>query len=278
MATAVNLKCPTPFVSTDAFSCVMPCPTERQFVRQGASGSYKCVYEPNPSKASVPLVTVGAVAYNGTTLDALQTENPAKYSEFSSEKTRFENQMTIAYSNIDNSVKINDAFKALQDAENVRDQAPDAYQAARTAYYTLVKGSDWINSERDRVASAEVAPTVKKYQDAVSAINVRKNEQQKTIDIVNGIKDRVLSIKDDFKYSVNTFSDQLEKVKIQLNMENRSREKDRDNTWAWVDMGLNVLLVAVLLYAVYSVGYRYYESWYRPKTIIRIPTYTAPVV
>jgi uncharacterized membrane protein YukC len=74
---------------------------------------------------------------------------------------------------------------------------------------------------------------------------------------------------------VNTFGDQLEKVKIQLNMENRSREKERDTTWTWVDLGLNVLLVAVLLYAVYTFGRRYYlQQTYPPATTIRIPTYT----
>jgi hypothetical protein len=90
-------------------------------------------------------------------------------------------------------------------------------------------------------------------------VNVRTQEQQKTIDVVNGIKDKVLSLKDDFKYSVNTFSDQLEKVKIQLNMENRSRMKEQstEQSWSWLDIGLNLGLVLALLYAVYTFVRRY---------------------
>jgi hypothetical protein len=270
-----NVKCPTPFVSTDALSCVMPCPTDRKFVRQGMNGAYKCVYSPDPQIA-VDLVTVGSVPFDGTTLEQLQSVNSQKYTEFATEKTRFENAITVVYGNIDKQKKIEDAFKDLQAAENVRDQSPSAYQAARTAYYTLVKGPEWINEERTRIGAAEVAPEVQKYRQAVDAVNIRTQEQQKTIDVVNGIKDKVLSLKDDFKYSVNTFSDQMEKVKIQLNMTNRSREQEKDTTWDWVNLILNVLLVAVLVYAVYTFVRRYFIS--RPPAIpvttIRIPTYT----
>jgi hypothetical protein len=267
------LKCPTPFVSTDALSCVMACPADRQFVRQGSSGGgYTCSYTPDPSK-SVHLVTVGAVAYDGSTLDELQTVNPAKYAEFAAEKNRFEQAMTVTYASIGRDKQIQDAFQALQSAENVRDQNPSAYQAARTAYYTLLNGPTWINEERNRVAASEVAPEIQRYRDATAAINLRKEEQQKTIDIVNAIKDKVLSLKDDFSYSVNTFSDQLEKVKIQLSMENRSREKEADRTWVWVDVILNVLLVAALVYAVYTMARRYYLTWRRSAAATPVPSF-----
>lgn len=274
--TIVPPTCPQPFVSADALSCVMPCPTAKKFVRQGSSGgSFKCVYSPD-EQYSVNLVTVGAVAFSGSTLEDLQKVNQPKHGEFLSEKDRFEKEIAVVYANIDSRKKINDAFNDLQKAENARDQSPSAYQAARTAYYTLIKGPQWINEERQRIANADVVPEVKKYQDAVVAVNVRTQEQQKTIDIVNGIKDRVLSLKDDFRYSVNTFSDQLEKVKIQLNMENRSREKERDTTWAWVDMALNAILIAVLLYAVYALASRYLFA--KPAipitTSLQVPMYT----
>jgi hypothetical protein len=284
MGAGFSLKCPQPFVNIDGFSCAMPCPTAKKFVRINENGSYKCVYGRDPA-IFVNLSPLGALAMDGETgpltLEDVK-KNPKlsqEYTAFVAEKDRFEKEITVIYGNIDKQRKIEDAFNDLQKAENVRDQSPSAYQAARTAYYTLIKGADWINEERQRVSAAEVAPEVQKYREAVNAVNVRTQEQQKTIDVVNGIKDKVLSLKDDFKYSVSTFSDQLEKVKIQLNMENRSREKERDNTWTWVDLGLNVLLVAVLLYAVYTFARRYFlQNRTVPATTIRIPTYTGQVV
>ena len=269
-------KCPSPFVRISRDTCVMKCPTDKKFeLRVGQEGS-ACVYRPD-EQFKVPLVTVGTTVFEGATLEDLQKANPDDATDFVNEKGRFEKDIAVVYANIDKNQKINDAFKEPLKAENARGESPQAYQAARTAYYTLVKGDSWLNEERERIAKAEVAPEVQKYRDSVNAINSRTNEQQKTIDIVRGLKDRVLSLRDDFRYSVNTFSDQLEKVKIQINMENRSRDKERDNTWAWVDTILNVLLVAVLLYAIYTFVRRYFLSRRPPPvptTTIRIPTYT----
>jgi hypothetical protein len=254
----------------------MPCSAEQRFVRKGGSGGYKCEYTSN-EEYSVPLVTVGATVFDGSTLDDLRVLNPDAAAPFIDELNRFEGEMTKVLANIGKRQQIDDAFKELQAAENVRDESPSAYQMARTAYYTLLNGTEWLAEERERIASAEVDPEIRRYRDAVASIDLRKNEQQKTIDVVNGIKDKVLSLRDDFQYSVNTFSDQIEKVKIQLAMENRSREKERDNTWVWVDVILNVLLVAVLLYAVYSFVRRYFLTWQRSNAV-RVPTYTGTIV
>lgn len=269
-------KCPTPFRRINSDACVMRCPTQQKFEYRNDQGGMACVYRPD-EQFKVSLVPVGTTVFNGNTLEDLQKENREEAADFLTEKDRFEKEIAVVYANIDKQQKIDDAFKDLQKAENARDQSPEAYQAARTAYYTLIKGAQWLNEERQRIANAEVLPEVKKYQDAVTAVNVRTQEQQKTIDIVNGIKDRVLSLRDDFRYSVNTFSDQLEKVKIQINMENRSRDKERDSTWAWIDVILNTLLIAALLYAVYTLASRYLFAKPATTTLpvnLQVPTYT----
>jgi len=273
-------RCPLPFFSPGIGSCTMQCPQEKKFVFQNDTKGMRCVYQPD-EKIQVPLVSIAPTVFEGWTIEDLTRVNPTGATDFTKEKDRFEQALAVAYANIDKQKKIDDAFRDLQSAENAKAESPSAYQTARTAYYTLIKGDTWLNEERERIAASEVAPEIQKYRDAVSAVNVRTREQQKTIDIVNGIKDKVLSLKDDFKYSVNTFGDQLEKVKIQLNMENRSREEAREETWSWIDIGLNVLLVAVLAYAIYSLTRRYFLSR-RPRpiptTTIRIPTYTPPVM
>jgi hypothetical protein len=272
-------KCPHPFGGIGGGQCVVRCPWEKKFqLRQDQGGGYTCVYRPD-DQFKYSLTPVAATIFRGWSLEELKASNPQATTDFTAELDRVQKEEALVYGNIDKQQKINDAFKDLQKAENVRDQSPSAYQSARTAYYTLVKGADWINEERQRVSAAEVAPEVQKYRDSVNAVNIRRQEQQKMIDVVNGLKDKVLSLKDDFKYSVNTFGDQLEKVKIQLNMENRSREKERDTTWSWVDLILNVLLVGVLVYAVYTFARGYFfRRPVVPTTTIRIPTYTGQTV
>jgi len=268
-------RCPTPFFKTWQ-GCTMRCPYDKKFQLRSEQSGLNCVYWPD-EQFKVSVVPIAPTVFEGWTLEDLQKSVPQVAGDFTSEKDRFEKELAVVYGNIDKQKKINDAFTDLQKAENVRDESPSAYQAARTAYYTLIKGEGWVNEERKRIANAEVAPEVKKYRDDLTSINARRAEQQKTIDVVRGIRDRVLSLKDDFRYSVNTFSDQLEKVKIQINMENRTREKERDNTWAWVDMILNVLLVVVLLYAIYTFARKFMTPRRPPAiptTTIRVPTYT----
>ena len=276
-------RCPLPFVTIDSTQCVMPCPADKKFARMGSDKGYVCAYVPDPTK-SVTLTTLGIVLAPGTrempvfTMEDLRTLDTQRYSEYSAEKTRFEQALLTLDANIDKNTKLADAFKDLQEAENARDQSPSAYQAARTTYYTLLKGAGWIEEEKKRVAKAEADPEYRRYMAALTDYETRLGEQRKTLDVVNGIKDKVLSLRDDFKYSVNTFSDQLEKVKIQIAMENRTRDKDaseQTKTATWINLGLNVLLVAVLAYAAYFLAKRFlFRRPMAPATVIRVPTYT----
>lgn len=266
-------KCPAPFVSADALTCVMPCPTEKKFVREGASGSHKCVYTPD-RQVRVNLTTVGAVSFNGTSLTELQTADPSRAREFTTERDRFEREIAVAYANIDRNQKIADAFRDLLAAENARDQSPEAYRVARTAYYTLVKGSQWVNEERDRVARAEVEPELQRYRDSVRALTNQTNEQKKVLDVVNGVKDKVLTLRDDFQYSVNTFQGQIAKLKDQITYDNRKRAEGPETpAWFWVDGLLNVLLAAVLIYAAYML---YRKVMARPATGTAVSVVTNP--
>ena len=272
--------CPSPFQNIGNNTCLVRCPSGLNLSLRNDNGQYSCVYNPD-NRYKVNLVPVGALQQPIFSLSRAERTNPELVQDFVEERNRYNNELGIVYSTIEKEKKVNDAFKRLQSAENARDAAPEAYQIARNAYYTLVKGQGWLAEERERIAKAEVAPEAQKYREAVNTANARSEEQQKTIEIANGLKDRVLSLKDDFKYSVNTFSDQLEKLKIQINMENRAREKEKDNTWAWIDTILNVLLVAVLVYAVYTFVRRYFISRRPPgvpMTTIRVPTYTGQPV
>jgi len=253
-------KCPDPFTSVNAFSCVMPCPTDRQFTRQGDQTGYKCVYTPDP-RYSVPLSTVGAAIFQGSTIADLQTADAKRAAEFSTERTRFTGALEILYANIDRETKIDNAFRALQSAENARDTAPLAYQQARTNYYTLIKGNGWQSTEKERIARAEVDPEIQRFRKNVADAEVRQQQQQRTIDVVNGLRDRVLSLKDDFKYSTDTLQRQLGKIKDQIIYDRRKRqEQSTDTTWDLLDKGLNYAIIGALLLAVWKIYSTYFAG------------------
>ena len=253
-------KCPTPFENIGSSTCVMPCPTDRNFERVNDNGQYKCVYKPDPTY-SVNLQTIGAVDFTGSTIDDLQAVFPGAATQFGREKLYVEGEIASKYRSINESQRVTDAFKALQDAQNAQDEAPEAYQAARVNYYTLVFGEGWKEKEKTRLAKTEVDPVVKNYKNTFQDLKTRLDSQRTTIDVVDNLKDNVLTLKDDFQYSVNTFSEQLEKLRSQINMDRRDRVKhsDKDDIWKWADTAMNLLIVIGLFVAIWIA----YSRWWK---------------
>ena len=161
----------------------------------------------------------------------------------------------IAIGKIDKELKVKTAFQKLQDAENARDEAPDSFEQARIAYYTLLKGDDWKEEESKRIARAEVNPVVDGYRDKLQSIQVQTDTQKRTIDVIQGVKDRVLSLKDDMKYSVSAFQKQIDGLKNQIQVERHATIDTEGTIWTLVTAALNLILVFILL-ALIVVVYR----------------------
>ena len=260
-------KCPTPFESAGNMICVMPCEVDKGFERRYEMGTAKCVYKSDPAY-SLTMNVLGAPFFKGTTLDELKTEDVKIHADFVKERDRVNNEFNVLYANIEKNKKLNDAFIALQAAENARDTAPDAYRIARTLYYTLLKGEDWKNEEKERISKVEVDPIIVEYKKNRDSALTKYNDQRKTVEVVTGLKDKVLSLKDEFKYSVDTFTHQLDKVQTAINMERRGRDTEtKVDPWSWFDLFLNGAIVLGLLYAA-SVLYS--KIFRRPATTLLI--------
>lgn len=250
-------KCPAPFDSVGNIACVMPCPSEKGYERRNVNGGFQCVYKPDP-QYSTTLNTVSAVVFTGSTLPDLQNSDRKAYSEFVKERDRFVNEIIVLDGKINKNVKLKNAFQKLQDAENVRDQAPEAYQQARSSYYTLLKGEKWKDEERKRLLNAEVEPVAKKFEETKNNALRQYENQRKTVDVVNGLKDKVLSLKDEVKYAADTFKEQLGKVQNAINRERRGRvEETAVSFWDWLDTILNIIIVSSLLYVIYLLFKKY---------------------
>lgn len=192
--------------------------------------------------------------FDGATLEDLRKKDEVLYGQYIEERDRFKGDIAIVYGKISNDEKLKNAFQRLQDAENVRDQTPSAYQQARTTYYTLLKGDTWKDEERQRVMKSEVAPIVRSLTESKNSIMQQYDNQRRTIDVVKGLKDKVLSIKDDVKYAADTFKEQLGKVENAINRERR--EKDivpEKGFFEWFDLVLNITIIGGLLYLIYTL-------------------------
>ena len=202
-------------------------------------GVPRCVYRSNPN-----------VSYQLNPLTA-----PVTVTAAATELARANGESAIQLERVGNEQRIRDAFVRLQEAENARDEAPDAYQVARNQYYTLTNGETWLAEERERIARAEVAPMVDRYSSLYTDVSTRIAQQRQTYDVVRAVKDNVLSIKDEIEYSVGTMGKQIEDIKDQINMKRRERRDAPPDVLSWIDILLNAILV-ILLIIVVIVLYR----------------------
>ena len=170
---------------------------------------------------------------------------------YETEIKRFNDAIAVADANIDKSTKISTAFNKLQAAENARDEAPDAYQTARVAYYTLVKGDTWLNEEKNRVANAEAQPVINNLLDKYKNLQYTRSRQQAVIDSMNNVKESVLGVKDDLDFSVSNFQKHLEDIKNQINKDKRDQDIQLSKATTWTEVLLNWLIALSTLMAIY---------------------------
>ena len=263
-------NCPSEFmIAPSGAGCVLQCPGAKNYELKIEGQQLSCIYKSDPT-ISVPINVVPMYQQNppGPTVSYQSLPNRSVYQ---TEIDRFTNAMAIADAKIDKELKARTAFTALQEAEAVRDQAPDAYQSARIAYYTMTKGTGWIEQEKNRIANVEAQPVVNNYMKKYNELQTRKNEQKSVLEVSNAMKDKLLSVKDDLQYSVGAFQKQIGAIKNQINMDRKKQIEEAESTTSWIDTLLNWLIalttiVAVVLLVRYYMRSRVQSS--DPSTMI----------
>jgi hypothetical protein len=252
-AAGSTLSCPSGFIpSPSGLTCVLPCPEAKNYEMTSVGTALFCKHK-GDARVKVPLTPVPMYMAGGQGQPVINA-NPSTLPNnqvYIAEINRFNNAMAVADANIDKEVKVKTAFSALQAAENARDSAPDAYQQARIAYYTLIKGDTWINDEKTRIGSVEAEPVIKNYLSNYSELAQQINTHKSTIETVNGIKDKVLTVKDDLQYSVSAFQRQLDAIRNQMNINKKKQIETVQQTTSTIDTLLNWLMIIGTFLAIF---------------------------
>jgi hypothetical protein len=173
---------------------------------------------------------------------------------YEAEFKRFNDALAVEDAKIDKTTKLATAFNKLQESENARDTAPDAYQTARVAYYTLLKGDTWINEEKNRVANTEAQPVINNFLDKYKSLQYTRSRQQAVIDSMNNVKQSVLGVKDDLDFSVSNFQKHIEDIKNQINKDKRDQDIQLSKATTWIEVLLNWLIALASLIAIFFLG------------------------
>jgi hypothetical protein len=176
------------------------------------------------------------------------------YSSYTSAQSDATTKTATLLAAIGRSQRLSDAFQALQAAEGVRDTAPEAYQLARNNYYTLKLGPSWVDTERQRVLTAEVLPSVVSYVQSINTISERQAQQSSTKSAVDAVKTKLLSLKDDFRITTNTLSKQVSELRNQIEIEKRRGAVQTQQTSEWfINLILIILSLVVIVMLVRKV-------------------------
>jgi hypothetical protein len=248
-------QCPSTFAPYQG-ACVRECP-DSQFTFLTSNNQPRCVSTTDSTKQVNLKPVTTLLLENGKplpTMESLRQSDPGRYALYKTESDRVDAELQVILSEVDKKKQIDDAFKALQQAENVRDESPEAYGKARLAYYTMVQGPEWVEIEKQRVAKVEVEPEISKYRMSFDSLTSRQQNQQRTQDIMRSVQEGVLTMKDDVEYTTGIFKEQIDNLKNEINIERRGREKpvsQEGDFYKWVDALLNLFIIAGLIYAVF---------------------------
>lgn len=243
--------CPIGFVTGGTDLCVPTCPSDKGLENRTVNGEARCVYRQDETKffplQTVPIVTLNSPTDATPTLQWVQTYRPSVASAYTASQADATSKTASLLAQIGRTRQVADAFADLQAAENARDASPQAYQDARTRYYTLTMGDTWVAQERQRLLNAEVLPAVVPYIQSINSITERQVQQASTKTAVDTVKSKLLTLKDDFRITTTTLMDQIGKLRSQIEIEKRRATVQQKQTSDWF---LNVILIVLSLLVV----------------------------
>jgi hypothetical protein len=248
--------------------CVVTCPLEKGFVRVARQGNpTSCAFrDENGIIDYTSVVVLQGVPFlpalpesernsgpQNPTMEEVKQTYPDKYPVYLAEHSRVEQELKVIIDRIGKEKAIKVAFQKLQDAENARDQAPEAYIAAKKAYYTLTKGDGWEDEERKRIENSEIVPTLQQLLNEYTSVDSRLKQVTKLSEVMDSVKSRTSTTVDDFRAGVELLSTQVKNVRDQLNLERRKTEEKPLVTIPIFTYLLNIVLGICILVAIVMI-------------------------
>lgn len=254
-----GVSCPVGFTPTGVpLQCAPTCPTDKGLENRLVGSEARCVYSRDPTKFVVlktgPMVIKESPQAPPMTLAWMQTNRPSEYATYKQAQDDATMRIAFLVASMTRDQQLADAFQDLQDAENVRDASPQAYQAARNRYYTLLRGEEWQTEERERLLNAEVLPEITPYIQWLRGASDRQEQQATTKTAVDALKTNLISLKDDFRTTTTTLGKQVTELRNQIELQKRRALETAAETSHW---GLNVLLIALSLIVIYVLVRRF---------------------
>jgi len=140
---------------------------------------------------------------------------------------------------------------AMATAVQNKEKDPEAYEQARTAYYTVKEGEGWAHQDKERQANEKIQPILDSYQQKFDKlkhdIDYQAMKAQAKQDVINsqvGDEDEVRFI-----------HSEVAKERQQASVYQRMKELSGipPDIFAWLPSFLDFILGIMILYLVYQI-------------------------
>ena len=239
-----QFKCPAGTTYGAApMSCVMSCPDDYEL--RMVEGAQRCVSKTDPAitvhLVAQPMVMRPLDNHAAFTISDIDPTSDIGV-RYVAEQKRFNEELALANLNIDHQKQVNAAAKAVL-------AAGGNDEVANAKYSSLTKDPNAL----DAMYREEIRKDSDKFISDYQFLNNQAMQQQQTLDLINSVKDNLVSVKDDMEYSVGTFDKQISDIRNQININKKTREQATDYG-KWIGVGLNFAIVLALLFMLFIVG------------------------
>lgn len=250
-------------------ACVVKCPS--MYTLKVVEGVPSCVVKDSNGATitSFGLTSVAPMTGGGPS-GAIRGTSYIKWgADFVDAYDKFTQDLALANALVERTSRKDQLFDALQAAENARGTpgGETAYENARVAYYTLTKGEGWAETEKERIAQTQAQPIIDGLVSQYRNLQAKQTEQASTIQVINGLQDKVLTVKDDLAFSVRTFQKQVDNIKNQINIDKKNQADATKATVSWIEVVLNWMIAIATLVCIFLL-LRYFS---RPLMVQRKP-------
>jgi glutamine synthetase adenylyltransferase len=140
---------------------------------------------------------------------------------------------------------------ALDTATENQDQDPAGYEKARIAYYTLLNGQGWLNTEKQRIATQDVQPVLNNYNTQYNALKGEKQSQSVFTNLSNALTAQEGADTADNAFLKKQLASERDRVDVMNRMNdlaNGTPENPQSGSYIplFIDIVIGILLIGVL--------------------------------
>jgi hypothetical protein len=140
---------------------------------------------------------------------------------------------------------------AMVTAVQNKEKDPQAYERARTAYYTVKDGQGWLSKDNEEKANKEVQPILDSYQSKFDKMKQDMIYQTISMQAKQDAMNSQVGDEDEVRF----IHSQIEKEREDASVYQRTKELEGlpVDVYSWLPSFLDLLLGISILYLVYEI-------------------------